>query len=324
MPTQNPSSPKVFISYSHDSPEHDARVLAFADALRGSGIDALIDQYVPVPPEGWPRWMERNLREADFVLMVCTETYHRRVVDKEQPGKGRGVLWEATLIYNDLYLNAPLGHRYLPILFDPADAKQIPAPAAGHTHFTLHDFTLADPNYEALYRHLTGQPATPKPDLGAVASLPPRPRLAPSPRPASAASGAGTPAPPPGAVSATGAGSVSIGGSANGATIVTGNHAVSGNVMAGRDIVHGDKTEVHHHYHGAPQPVPAASPVLGRARQAKREQLERLLDARIAERAAVAKALTLPHAPVDGVRYEAQLAEYDSEIAKIETELESL
>ena len=32
--------PKVFISYSHDSPEHSARVLEFANALRGHGVDA--------------------------------------------------------------------------------------------------------------------------------------------------------------------------------------------------------------------------------------------------------------------------------------------
>jgi hypothetical protein len=70
--------------------------------------------------------------------------------------------------------------------------------------------------------------------------------------------------------------------------------------------------------------LPASVPGPSRARQAKREQLERLLDARIAEQSAVAKALTLPCAPADRVRLEAQLVEYDSEIAKIETELESL
>jgi len=35
----------VFISYSHDSPQHEARVLVPADRLRTDGIDAMIDQY---------------------------------------------------------------------------------------------------------------------------------------------------------------------------------------------------------------------------------------------------------------------------------------
>lgn len=35
--------PKVFISYSHDTVEHQERVLGLADRLRADGIDAEID-----------------------------------------------------------------------------------------------------------------------------------------------------------------------------------------------------------------------------------------------------------------------------------------
>ena len=80
---------KVFISYSQDSPEHARRVLDLADALRHGGLEVILDQYVfPAPDEGWPRWMETRLDEANFVLMVCTETYRRRVLGQEPPGKG--------------------------------------------------------------------------------------------------------------------------------------------------------------------------------------------------------------------------------------------
>jgi hypothetical protein len=44
--------PRVFISYSHDSPEHADRVLALADRLRAEGIDCHLDQYETSPPEG--------------------------------------------------------------------------------------------------------------------------------------------------------------------------------------------------------------------------------------------------------------------------------
>ena len=63
--------PRVFISYSHDSPAHQDRVLDFADRLRADGIDASIDQYVPFPGEGWPNWCEAEIRKAQFVLLVC-------------------------------------------------------------------------------------------------------------------------------------------------------------------------------------------------------------------------------------------------------------
>jgi hypothetical protein len=39
-------------------------------------------------------WMDEQIRAADFVLLVCTETYLQRVERREEPGKGRGVLWE--------------------------------------------------------------------------------------------------------------------------------------------------------------------------------------------------------------------------------------
>ena len=63
-------APRVFLSYSHDSDEHADRVLALADALCDRGIDVILDRYVhPAPAEGWPRWMDRNLDQAQFVLM---------------------------------------------------------------------------------------------------------------------------------------------------------------------------------------------------------------------------------------------------------------
>lgn len=62
--------PKVFISYSHDSPEHEARVLALANRLRAEGIDAILDQYESSPAEGWELWGQRQIQTASFVLMV--------------------------------------------------------------------------------------------------------------------------------------------------------------------------------------------------------------------------------------------------------------
>ena len=88
----------MFISYSHDSVEHQDRVRALADRLREDGIDAFIDQYAPAPPEGWPRWMDRQIRNADLVPLICTETYLRRVEGREEPGKGRGVWGETERI----------------------------------------------------------------------------------------------------------------------------------------------------------------------------------------------------------------------------------
>ena len=78
-------NPTVFISYSHDSPEHADRVLALSDRLIADGIDCTLDQYETTPPEGWPRWMDRHIRQADFVLMICTDTYCRGRIGNTKP-----------------------------------------------------------------------------------------------------------------------------------------------------------------------------------------------------------------------------------------------
>ena len=177
-------APRVFLSYSHDSDKHADRVLALADALCDGGIDVILDRYVhPAPAEGWPRWMERNLDAADFVLMVCTATYRRRVRGEEEPGQGTGVRWEGTLIYNRIAYGAPGGIRFIPILLPGAESTHIPDPVRGNNHYRIATFDLTDPGYEALYRHLTGQPATPRPDLGPIQILLPIPRPQPTPGP---------------------------------------------------------------------------------------------------------------------------------------------
>ena len=175
---------KVFISYSQDSPEHAQRVLDLADALRHGGLEVILDQYVhPAPDEGWPRWMETRLDEANFVLMVCTETYRRRVMGQEQPGKGLGVRWEGSLIYNRIYNDQPSGSRFIPVLFEGGEPAHIPNPVQGHTYYRISDFDLSDAGFEGLYRHLTGQAPTPPREIGAIQTLPPRPRSVPSGNP---------------------------------------------------------------------------------------------------------------------------------------------
>jgi hypothetical protein len=162
--------PLVFISYSHDSNVHVDRVLALADQLRGQGIDVRLDQYVVHPPEGWLRWMQRQLEDASFVLFVCTPTYRRRFDGQEAPGVGQAATWEGSLAQQILYDAGTLNHRFIPILFEEGAVEDIPLVLRSATRYRL----LA--NYDDLYRRLTGQPSTPPPPIGVIRSMPPRSR----------------------------------------------------------------------------------------------------------------------------------------------------
>ena len=58
-----PKSPKVFISYSHESKDHRERILLLSDRQRAKGINCHIDMYEESPPQGWaPMVRQANSR----------------------------------------------------------------------------------------------------------------------------------------------------------------------------------------------------------------------------------------------------------------------
>jgi hypothetical protein len=163
---------RVFISYSHDSPEHCDQVLRLANALRNHGVDAELDRFHVRPPEGWPLWCERQLRPEndDFVLMICTRTYRDRVENKVSADEGRGVFWEGRIIYDYIY-DAKGNTRFIPVLFVGGNMNYIPMPIRNHTRYQIGQLDLTDDGFQSLYRELTGQPAVAKPPLGHVVAL---------------------------------------------------------------------------------------------------------------------------------------------------------
>jgi len=156
------SNEEVFISYSHDSPEHIRAVLELSNQLREEGVDCALDQYETSPPEGWPRWMEKKLRESKYVMLGCTETYYKRVMDQEEPGAGHGVRWEGHLIYQHFYEAGTVNTRFVPVVFRGTDRRFVPDPLRGST---IHSLDAHD-GYERLYAQLTDTPVVPKPPLG--------------------------------------------------------------------------------------------------------------------------------------------------------------
>lgn len=161
---------KVFISYSWDSSDHKKKVLALSNKLRKDGVDCHIDQYETSPPENWPKWMERQIKNADFVLIISTETYYNRVMGIEQSGKGKGVRWESLLIYQHHYDDDSLNKRFIPVVFNSSDESFIPTPLKGSSYYRID----SQEGYGKLYRRLTGQPDIVKPDLGKVKDMPPQ------------------------------------------------------------------------------------------------------------------------------------------------------
>jgi hypothetical protein len=152
--------PRVLISYSHDSPAHKERTLELAQSLRGDGIDARIDQFVPAPAQGWPQWMEDELRQADFVIVVCTKSYRRRFEATEAPGVGRGASWESQLVKQRLYDNELTHETLVSVLFDDGDDEDVPTLLRAGTRLVLPE------DYDSLLARLARQPAVHPATLG--------------------------------------------------------------------------------------------------------------------------------------------------------------
>lgn len=157
---------KVFISYSHDTAQHSERVLQLANALRNHGVDAELDRYQVRPPNGWPHWCEEQLRPeiSDFVLMICTDIYHRRVRDAMPADEGLGVFFEGSIILN--YIYAKKGNeRFIPVLLDNATKDSIPIVIREQTRYHINTFELSDAEFKGLVDELSRRPPVPKPPL---------------------------------------------------------------------------------------------------------------------------------------------------------------
>ena len=147
-------APRVFISYTHDTPEHEAHMWDVSEQLRSDGVDCHIDQEEQSPIGGWPFWCSDQIAKANFVLVVCTETYGQRYEGKGTEGKGRGGNWEGLLIRQSIYNARGKSGKFIPVIVTASDMGHIPTELQGPTHYDL----SKDDGYDDLFRLITGQP----------------------------------------------------------------------------------------------------------------------------------------------------------------------
>lgn len=168
-----PAPPKVFISYSRESQEHLDRVLALADRLETFGVEVLFDQYEPNPTEGWPKWMEACIRESQYIICVCTNSYKEKVDNQLPAGVGLGLQWEGSLIYSAIQSKRAPVNKFQVVQFGESQPDAIPLPLVAANRHLIEAFDLNDANFEALYRIITDQPKAIRPERGELVKLEP-------------------------------------------------------------------------------------------------------------------------------------------------------
>ena len=153
-------NPKVFISYSHDSPEHKQWVSELAARLRRNGIDAILDQWDLGLGDDITRFMERGIVNADRVLVICTDEY----VNKANAAEG-GVGYERMIVNAELVQN--LGtDKFIPIIREASGKEKTPTFLGTRVYADFRNDSQFDAECEKLMRELHKMPIIEKPPLG--------------------------------------------------------------------------------------------------------------------------------------------------------------
>jgi tetratricopeptide (TPR) repeat protein len=129
---------RIFLSYSHDSENHKAATGSLAARLRGLGHEVHLDQDVESPPEGWPAWMEQQIRFADKVLAICSIGYKSKLQREVAQGTGKGAKWEGSLICNAIY-QAEKNTKFIPVIIESDVGWDIPTILEPYTHYNLRE-----------------------------------------------------------------------------------------------------------------------------------------------------------------------------------------
>lgn len=151
--------PRVFISYSHDSAEHKSWVLDFATTLRNRGADAVLDQWDLRPGDDLPHFMESNLENCDYVVMVCSETYVR----KANAGEG-GVGYEKMIMTSSL-LQRIDSNKVIPIIRQVGSNLR-PTFLNSKLYIDFSKDEDVEYSFDELLRTLLDSPLYEKPEIG--------------------------------------------------------------------------------------------------------------------------------------------------------------
>jgi len=148
---------KAFVSYSWDSDDHKAWVAQLAARLRADGVDVILDQWHVVPGDQLPEFMERAVRESDFVLIVCTKKYKER-----SDNRSGGVGYEGDIMSGEI-LTQRNQRKFIPILRQRPWAQVAPSWLTGKYYIDLSENPYLEDHYADLLTTVLGTRQAPPP-----------------------------------------------------------------------------------------------------------------------------------------------------------------
>lgn len=153
-------NPNVFLSYSHDSTEHENWVLKLATDLRSHGVNAILDQWDLRLGNDLRFFMENGLSSSTLVLCVCSEKY----VLKVDSGDG-GAGYEGMIMTQNLLQHANSDY-IIPIIRNNNSSKKVPMAFGSKQYIDFSNDDSYVQKYQELLERIYGEDTKKKPPLG--------------------------------------------------------------------------------------------------------------------------------------------------------------
>lgn len=153
------SRPTVFISYSHDSDTHKDWVRRLAGNLEENGVATILDQWDLNPGADATAFMERGVRNADFVLVICTSNY----ITKADGGQG-GAGYEKMIASAELVQDQG-SEKFIPLVLETTRQKT-PTYLSGRIYVDFCDANRYADSLDVLIRQIHNVPRHRRPESG--------------------------------------------------------------------------------------------------------------------------------------------------------------
>ncbi|HEU4456121.1 MAG TPA: TIR domain-containing protein, partial [Longimicrobium sp.] len=155
--TDSAPVPKAFISYAHEDAEHRGWVRTLAARLRADGVEVHLDQWHLAPGDQLPEFMERAVRDNDYVLIVCTPRYREK-----SDGRAGGVGYEGDIMTGEV-ITTGNDRKFIPILRRGTWLEAAPSWLSGKYRIDLADTPYDESQYRLLLAtlHDAREPAPP-------------------------------------------------------------------------------------------------------------------------------------------------------------------
>lgn len=156
----------TFISYSWDSETHCMWVKSLATRLRSAGINVILDTWETVLGDQLPAFMEKSIRESQYVVIICTPPYKER----SESCVG-GVGFEGSIITAEM-LYGQDDRKFIPVWRSGTWEDASPSWLRGKKHIDLSQNPYKEQRFQELKDALLEQREVAPPIGGSAADCP--------------------------------------------------------------------------------------------------------------------------------------------------------